>query len=372
MYYFDHSATTPLLPEITELMNNINEEVYGNPSSVYSLGRRSRNVIEAARSQVARSISAKPDQIIFTSGGTESNNQVFWSLLNNRRNHVVSNVIEHPAVVKVLQFLNQFGLSHDLVGVDADGVVSIDEIANAILPETALVSIMLANNEIGTLQPVKKIVEIANKRGVLVHTDAVQCLGKMELDVIDLGIDFLSLSAHKFYGPKGIGALYIKEPKALSSLIIGGGQEKNRRAGTENISAIAGMGLAAENSIKSLTKKINTLLRLEKKFKKGLNKFYKNAILNGNQSKKLPGLLNISFPGTKSGMLMKKLDREGISVSNGSACGSGDIKPSPVLSAIGLDDITNLSTLRFSFGSSNTNDQIDYLLSKLESMLSET
>ena len=369
MYYFDHSATTPLLPEVTRLMNDINKDAFGNPSSIYSLGRKSRNIIETARNQVANSISARPDQIIFTSGGTESNNQVFWSLINGGRKHVVSNVIEHPAVLNVLNFLNKFGLKHNLANVDTDGIVSIDEIDNAISSETSLISLMLANNEIGTLQPVKEIVEIANKKGILVHTDAVQCLGKFNLDVTELGVDFLSLSAHKFYGPKGIGALYVKEPNTLPSLIIGGNQEKNHRAGTENISAIAGMGLAAENSIKSLNKKVNALIDLEGQFKKGLDKFYKTAILNGNQSQKLPGLISISFPKTRSDILMKKLDKEGISVSNGAACGSGDIKPSPVLSAIGLDDPTNLSTIRFSFGSSNTSNQISYLLHKLESIL---
>ena len=366
MYYFDHSATTPLLPEVSELINNINREIYGNPSSVYSLGRKSRSIIENARNQVANSISANPEQIIFTSGGTESNNHILWSLLKSNRNHVISNKIEHPAILKVLHFLNQYGLKHDLVGVLSDGIVSVEEIEKAILPETSLISLMLANNEIGTLQPVKEVVGIAKKNSILVHTDAVQCLGKIDVNVLDLGVDFLSLSAHKFYGPKGIGVLYVKDPKQLSSLIIGGGQERGLRAGTESISAIAGMGLAAEYCVKSLNRKRKLLLKLENQLKSGINKFYKEAIYNGNQSKKLPGLINISFPKNQSAIMMAKLDRDGIAISNGPACGSGDVKPSPVLSEIGLDNQTNLASLRFSFGSTNTEKEVDFLLNKLE------
>ena len=366
MYYFDHSATTPLLPEVSELINDINRETYGNPSSVYSSGRKSRSFIENARNQVANSISANPEQIIFTSGGTESNNHVLWSLLNKNHRHVVSSTIEHPAILKVLHFLKQYGLKYDLVGVLSDGTVSVEEIEKAVLPETSLISLMLANNEIGTIQPIKDVVEIAKKYNVLVHTDAVQCLGKIDVNVLDLGVDFLSLSAHKFYGPKGVGILYVKDPKKLSSLIIGGGQERGLRAGTESISAIAGMGLAAENCVESLNEKQKLLIKLEKQLKSGINKFYKKAIYNGNQSKKLPGLVNISFPKNQSTIMMVKLDRDGIAISNGPACGSGDIKPSPVLSEIGLDDQTNLSSLRFSFGSTNTDQEVDYLLSKLE------
>ena len=369
MYYFDHSATTPLLPEVSELMDHVNKDIYGNPSSIYSIGRKSRSIIENARKQIAESISAKSEQIIFTSGGTEANNQVFWSLINKDKNHVVSNVIEHPAVIKVLEFLENLGLDHDLIDVRKDGIISVDDISKAIKPETCLISLMLANNEIGTLQPVEEIVSIAKERDVLVHTDAVQCLGKIKVDVSSLGVDFLSLSAHKFYGPKGIGILYVKNPEKFSSLIIGGGQEKNLRAGTENISAIAGMGLAAETITSSLDKKTASLIKFEQQLKNGLNNFFKNTIYNGNQSKKLPGLVNISFPGNRSSIIMKKLDRADIAVSNGSACGSGDIKPSPILSAIGLDDSMNLSTLRFSFGSSNTSQQVDYLLNELESIL---
>ena len=366
MYYFDHSATTPLLTDVSRLMNDINRETYGNPSSIYSAGRRSRSIIENARCEVANSISASPEQIIFTSGGTESNNHVLWSMLKNSRKHIISNKIEHPAILKVLQFLSQYGLEHDLVSVSTDGIVSVDEIGKLISPDTGLISIMLANNEIGTVQPVKEIARIAKKSGILIHTDAVQCLGKMDVNVSDLDVDFLSLSAHKFYGPKGVGVLYVKEPKRISSLIIGGGQEKGLRSGTENIAAIAGMGLAAKYCSESLREKQELLKRLEIQFKLGLKKFFKKAIFNGDQSKKIPGLINVSFPKNKSGVLMAKLDREDIAISNGPACGSGDVKPSPVLSELGINNRINLSTLRISFGSFNTEKEVEYLLNKLE------
>ena len=369
MYYFDHSATTPIHPQVIDLMNEINKYHYGNPSSIYKIGKKSRLIIEKARDQLAKSISAEPEQIIFTSGGTESNNQVFWSLLHNTNNHVVSNVIEHPAVIKVLEFLKISGINYDLVKVKKDGIISSDSINKVLTPKTSLISLMLANNEIGTIQPVKEVVKIAKKRNIMVHTDAVQCMGKIKLDVRDLGIDFLSLSAHKFYGPKGIGALYIKKPKKMLSLIIGGNQEKSLRAGTENMSSIAGMGLASKLANSSINTNTHTLNGLESYFKNGLQTFYPNAIFNGNQSKKLPGLISISFPGENSNILMAKLDRAKISVSNGSACGSGNIKPSPILSAIGINKSLNLSTLRFSFGFTNTKKQIDYLLNQLENIL---
>ena len=369
MYYFDHSATTPVHSEVSELMDSIQSTIYGNPSSIYSAGQKAKSVIENARRQIADSISVEPEQIIFTSGGTESNNQVIWCILQNQKKHVISNDIEHPAIIKVLEFLKPLGLDHTLIKVNSDGIVPSNNVIKAINPQTSLISLMLANNEIGSIQPVKAVVDIAYENNIMVHSDAVQCMGKMELDITSLGVDFLSLSAHKFYGPKGIGILYVKEPKNISSLIIGGGQEMGFRAGTENVASIAGMGLAAELATASIDKHINSLLEFEKQFKTGLKIFFPNAIFNGDQVNKLPGLVNVSFPKYQSDILMAKLDRVNIAISNGSACGAGDIKPSPILSAIGVEDTMNLSTLRFSFGSSNTPEQIDYLLNQLESIL---
>ena len=371
MYYFDHSATTPVHPEVSELMNHIQSTTYGNPSSMYSAGQKAKGVIEKSRRQVAESISAEPEQIIFTSGGTESNNQVIWYILQNQKKHVVSNLIEHPAIIKVLEFLKPFGLSHTLVETNNNGIISIENIMDAINPQTSLVSLMLANNEIGSIQPVKSIVDMVHDQNIIVHTDAVQCMGKMEINIADMGVDFLSLSAHKFYGPKGIGVLYVREPKNISSLIVGGGQEMGLRAGTENVASIAGMGLAAELAASSTKSHINSLKKFENQFKSGLKTFFPDAIYNGDQTIKLPGLVNVSFPNFRSDILMAKLDRLNIAVSNGSACGSGNIKPSPILTAIGVDEVMNLSTLRFSFGSSNTSEDIKYLLAQLKSILSE-
>ena len=365
MYYFDHSATTPVHPDVLDLMHSIQKDVYGNPSSVHSQGREARSLIETARKRVAKAIGAIPNQIIFTSGGTEANNQVFWSLLNQNNIHVVSDTIEHPAVLKVLSEMKIHGIDYDLVKVNKNGRISIADIESAIQDNTGLISIMLANNEMGTIQPIKEVVSLAHKNNILVHSDAVQCLGKMSLDVNELGVDYLSLSAHKFYGPKGIGILYFKNKDSLSSLMIGGGQEIGLRAGTENIASIAGMGLAAELVTNQLNHHINELTSFETHFKSELKTIFPNAIFNGDAANKLPGLVCVSFPGYRSDILMAKLDRANFAVSSGSACGSGNIKPSRVLSEMGVKDETNISTLRFSFGASNTLEEIDLLLSEL-------
>ena len=368
-YYFDNSSTTPLLPEVIELMNEINESFYGNPSSIYAIGRKSKIIIENAREKIASFIKAEPNQIIFTSSGTESNNQVLWSFVGNKRNHVISSLIEHPAVTKVLQRLNEYGLEYDLIDVDKRGVISIPSLKSNIRPSTGLISIMLANNELGTIQPLDEVINIAKENDILVHSDAVQCFGKVELNMSTLLVDFLSLSSHKFYGPKGVGILYVRNPKRLKSFVIGGSQENGLRAGTENISSIAGTSLAAEKVTKSMYNKKKHIYKLEARFKSGLFKIYPKAIYNGSQKKKLPGLLSVSFPGNKSSILMAKLNDKGISVSNGSACGSGNIQSSPVLKAIGLNDKINLCTLRFSFGQFNTVNEIDYLLNELHGIL---
>ncbi len=367
--YFDHSATTPVHPEVQNLINITQKEVYGNPSSTYYPGIKARLLLEKSREQIAKSINTIPSKIIFNSGGTEANNHVLWSMLGKNKNHVISNEIEHPAVTKVLQTLKNFGLEHCLIKVDRKGFINLRELKSKIQKNTGLISIMLANNEIGTVQPVEQVVKIAKKHNILVHTDAVQCIGKMNIDVQKLGVDFLSLSAHKFYGPKGVGALYAKNPRILKPLIIGGNQEGSLRAGTENIPYIAAMGLASELATKSLKKNIIHLNSLEILFKQELRDKFKNLTFNGSQSKKLPGVISVSFPSFSSDILIIKLDREKIYVSNGSACGSGIVKPSHVLKAIGLDDSTNLSTLRFSFGLSNNFEEIETLINVLKNKI---
>ena len=369
--YFDHSATTPLHPNVLDLMHTIQKDVYGNPSSIHRLGRKARSLIEISRKQIAKAINSDPTQIIFTSGGTEANNQVLKSFIQSEKNHVVTNPIEHPAILKVLSSNSSPKMSFDLVPVNEKGRVSVVEIESKIQEKTGLISIMLANNEVGTIQPIKEIVTLVHQNGVSVHTDAVQCLGKMPVDVKDLDVDFLSLSAHKFYGPKGIGILYFKNKDDLSPFMLGGGQESGLRAGTENIASIVGMGLAAEIASDELEIHISKLKSLESQFKTDLVSFFPDAIFNGDLKNKLPGLLSISFPGHRSDILLAKLDRSGFFVSSGSACGAGDVKPSPVLSAMGLTDEINISTLRFSFGSSNNSEQVERLLSELHAILTD-
>jgi len=368
MPYFDHSATTPVHPDVLELMKTTQRDVYGNPSSIHTQGRKSKSIIEKARTQLADAIGAKPDQIIFTSGGSESNNQVLWSMINRKIKHIISTEIEHPAILNVLRAMEQFGINHDCISVDRNGIMNFHEFENSIRETTGLISVMLANNEVGTIQPVKKIVKTAKQKLIPVHTDAVQCLGKIPIDVDELGIDYLSLSAHKFYGPKGSGILYIRDKESISALIIGGGQEMGLRAGTENIALIAGMGLAAEIATTNLHSHVHHLRNLETQFKTGLKLFFPNAIFNGDDIRKLPGLINVSFPGFKSDIMIAKLDRAGIAVSSGSACGSGIVKPSDILRAMEVEDELNICTLRISFGRTNTADEIANLLSEINSI----
>lgn len=369
MYYFDHSATTPINPLVLELMTEVQKNTYGNPSSIHSAGREAKIIIEKARQEIANAINAEPFQIYFTSGGTESNNHVLWSLVSIKNAHIITNVIEHPAILKVLEYLEPHGLKNTLINVDKNGLVNLKNLESQITKETRLVSIMLANNEIGTIQPLRKINKIIKGKNILFHTDAVQCLGKIKVDVKELDVDFLSLSAHKFHGPKGIGILYVKNKKDISSLIIGGSQEGGLRGGTENVASIAGAGLAAKLSVKNLKENSKKLKDLKTFFIKELISFFPKIIINGDLIDSLPGLVNISFPGFRSDILLAKLDRVNIAVSSGTACGAGDVKPSPVLSAIGLDIKLNLSSLRFSFGSTNTMAEVKILLKELKIIL---
>jgi len=369
MHYFDHSATTPVHPNVQELISTIQGSTYGNASSTHTLGRKAKSILEKARIQVATAINAKPDQIIFTSGGSESNNQVLWSLIYKDKKHIITTAIEHPAILQVLKTLEQFGISYDSISVKKNGMINFREFEKSFREETGLISVMLANNEVGTIQPLQKIVNTSKKKSIPVHTDAVQCLGKIPINVDEIGIDFLSLSAHKFYGPKGSGILYIRDKEFISPFIIGGGQENGLRGGTENIALIAGMGLAAEIATKNIFDRAKYITELEIQFKKGLKSFFPDAFFNGDKINKLPGLISVSFPGFKSDIMMAKLDRAGMGVSNGSACGSGIVKPSEILKAMGVDDNLNKSTLRISLGCTNTANEITDLLSVINSIV---
>ncbi|MBC8322188.1 MAG: cysteine desulfurase [Candidatus Marinimicrobia bacterium] len=369
MYYFDHSATTPLHPKVKELMGDVGEFHFGNPSSVHASGQKAKTLIETARGQMAKAIGCNSNEVIFTGGGTEANNLVLWNLIHQKKKHVITSVIEHPAVLNVLDSLEEFGVTYSAVGVDKTGMVNPDDVQNALTEKTGLISIMLANNEMGTIQTISEIEAIAKKHDIIMHSDAVQTLGKIPVNAKELGVDCMSFSAHKFYGPKGVGVLFVRKGLKLKPLIIGGNQERRMRAGTENTPGIAGLGLAAELATKNLHNTQSHLDGLADTFKAQITHICPDVIFNGHPEKQLPGLINVSFPGFRNDLLMIHLDRQGIAVSSGSACSSGDIKPSLILSAMGIKDEINNSTLRISFGTGNSQQDVEYLTKCIKSTL---
>ena len=355
MYYFDHCATTPLHERVTEVMQKTESKHFGNPSSTHTWGQKSRSIIETARSQMADSIGCDPYEIIFTGGGTESNNLVLYNLIHGSKNHVITSAIEHPAILNVLDRLKQFGIETTILNVDKTGMINPSHLKDTIRKNTGLISIMYANNETGVIQPISELSVIARDHGIPFHSDGVQALGKIPVDVYDTGVSMMSFSAHKFYGPKGVGALFIKENTQLRSFIIGGGQERNLRAGTENVPGIAGMGMAAGMAKTELSGTETHLKNLEQIFKSSIIKRIENLIFN-TASEQLPGVISVTIPSTDSGKLIIGLSRRGMAVSSGSACSSGTVKPSHVLNAIGLSNEMNLKTLRISFGKGNSED----------------
>ena len=362
MLYFDHSATTPIHPDVLSLINELNQDIYGNPSSIHATGRKAKHVVETARKQIAAAINCTSKEIIFTGGGSEANNLVLWNMIYRNRKHVITSAIEHPAILAVLRQLEHLAITHTIVPVNKYGCVNPEDIDSAIKDDTGLITIMLANNEVGTVEPLQDIAKIAKKHNVLFHSDGVQVLGKLPIDVQELGVDMMSFSAHKFYGPKGVGALYIKEGIAMKPLIAGGSQEKSLRAGTENVGGIAGLGCAAELVTKSLSDVGRTLTALETQFKTKFSEQHTNIIYNGFEDNHLPGLISLTIPGIASDLLLIHLDNEDIAVSSGSACSAGTISPSPVLKAMGISDKQNLETIRISAGRDNTSTEVDQLI----------
>ena len=362
MLYFDHSATTPIHPDVLSLINELNQDIYGNPSSIHAAGRKAKHVVETARKQIAAAINCTSKEIIFTGGGSEANNLVLWNMIYRNRKHVITSAIEHPAILAVLRQLEHLAITHTIVPVNKYGCVNPEDIDSAIKDDTGLITIMLANNEVGTVEPLQDIAKIAKKHNVLFHSDGVQVLGKLPIDVQELGVDMMSFSAHKFYGPKGVGALYIKEGIAMKPLIVGGSQEKSLRAGTENVGGIAGLGCAAELVTKSLSDVGRTLTALETQFKTKFSEQHTNIIYNGFEDNHLPGLISLTIPGIASDLLLIHLDNEDIAVSSGSACSAGTISPSPVLKAMGISDKQNLETIRISAGRDNTSTEVDQLI----------
>jgi len=369
MLYFDHSATTPIDPRVLKLMHKVGELHFGNPSSIHKFGQKARAIIEKSRRQIAYALGVKSRNIVFTGGGTEANNLVLQNVLYGEKKHVITSAIEHPAILKVLNHLKKFGVSHSVIPVDKYGIVNIDKLQSAIQDDTGLITIMYANNEVGTVQSISEIAEIAKKNNILIHTDAVQAPGKISIEINKLNVDMTSFSAHKFYGPKGVGFLYIGDKIKLYPLIIGGGQEKSLRAGTENTPGIAGLGLAMELANNNLESSIQHLTKLENHFKESLSSIYPDVVYNGHLDKHLPGLVSITIPSITSDIILVNLDLKGIAISSGSACSSGTVKPSSVLNAMNISNKHNVSTLRISFGKDNTDKDVDTLVDALAEIL---
>lgn len=366
--YADNAATTKISKKVFESMTPYYIEFYGNPSSLYEAGVEAKKAVEKAREKTAKAIGAAPNEIYFTSGGSESDNWaikgIAQSMKKRGKTHIISSKFEHHAVLHTLKALEKDGFEVTYVDVYDNGIVKPDDIEKAITEKTALVTIMYANNEIGTIQPIPEIAQICKDRHVLFHTDAVQAIGNVEIDVKKQNIDLLSLSAHKFHGPKGVGALYIRKGIIIPNLIEGGAQEKNKRAGTENVPGIVGLGTAIEEACSNIDEHVSYLTKLRDKFIYEALKIERSR-LNGDQTRRLAGNANISFEGIEGESLLLLMDLNGISSSSGSACTSGSLDPSHVLLSIGLPHETAHGSLRISLDDSNTEDDIDYMLSVL-------
>ena len=368
LIYLDHAATTAMDKRVLNEMLPYFIDKYGNASSIYSIARESRAAVENAREKVAKALNAYSNEIYFTAGGSEGDNLVIKGIMkaNKRKgNHIITTKIEHPAVLNTCKQLEKEGIEVTYLSVDKDGLISLEELEKAIRPETVLISIMFANNEIGTIQDIKKIGEIAKRYNVYFHTDAVQAVGNVKIDVKELNIDALSLSAHKFYGPKGIGAVYVRCGIVFDSQINGGHQENGKRAGTENVPGIIGMGKAIELAYDEFDKNNEHLLKLRDLYINEVEKRIPFVKLNGHRTQRLPGNVNFSFEFIEGESLLLMLDMKGICASSGSACTSGSLDPSHVLLAIGLKHETAHGSLRVTFGKDNTVDDVYYTVDNL-------
>jgi cysteine desulfurase len=371
--YMDHSATTYVRREVVEAMAPYHAEHFGNPSSIYSIARESKRAIDTARAQVAKALGAEPDEIYFTSGGSESDNWAIKgvSFANRKKgNHIITSKIEHHAVLHTCEYLEKEGFSITYLPVDQYGLVNPADLEKAITQKTILISIMYANNEIGTLEPVTELGAIARKHKIPFHTDAVQVIGNVPVDVKNQNIDLLSLSAHKFYGPKGVGALYIRKGVKIDNLIHGGGQERRRRAGTENISGIVGLGKAIELATADIEGHNKKIRALRDRLISSILTKIPNARLNGHPEQRLPGNVNISFEFIEGESMLLWLDDEGICASTGSACTSGSLEPSHVLLATGLPVEISHGSLRLTLGNVNTDADVDFVLEVLPKVVS--
>lgn len=363
--YLDNAATTKMDNRVFEEILPYLKEKYGNPSSAYKIGRDNREIIENARKEVALNLNANPSEIYFTSGGSESDNMALKGIaLSNidKGKHIITSKIEHPAVLDTCKELEREGFEISYIGVDENGIVDLEELKDTIRKDTILISIMFANNEIGTIQPIDKIGQIAKKYNILFHTDSVQAIGNLKIDVQNMNIDSLSLSAHKFYGPKGIGVLYLRDGVKFRKYLNGGHQERNRRAGTENVAGIVGLAKALTIAYENLEENNNRTIELRNYFINEIKKNIEGVKINGDLIKRLPGNISISFEFVEADNILHELDEKGIYISTGSACTTGTIESSHVLKSIGLSDAVAHSTIRISIGKYNSQEDMDYTI----------
>jgi len=365
--YLDYAATTPTHPDVVETMLPYFHDYFGNPSSIYSYGQEAKGAVEKAREQVATLINAREEEMVFTSGGTEADNFAIegTAFSDPERNHIITSTIEHHAVIETCKFLEKHGFKVTYLPVDSDGLVDHDYVRKAITGKTCLISIMHANNEIGTVQPIAELAAIAREAGVYFHTDAVQTTGQIPIDVDDLGVDLLSISAHKLYGPKGVGALYIRKGTRLVPFMHGGGQERNRRGSTENVPAIVGFGKATEIALKAMGSEIERQTGLRNRLIKGILEQIDGVRLNGHPTIRLPNNVNVSIDYVEGESMLLNLDLENICASTGSACSSSSLEASHVLLALGLGHEQAHSSLRFTMGKWTTEEDIDHVMEVL-------
>lgn len=372
--YFDNAATTKVDERVLNKMIPYYINEYGNPSSIYSIGRSSKRAIEEARAEVAKLIGADQNEIYFTGCGSEADNMAIKGIAfanKNKGNHIITTKIEHKAILESCKTLEKMGYEVTYLNVDKDGLIYLEELERSIRPTTILISIMFANNEIGTIEPIKQAAFIAKRHNIYFHTDAVQAIGNVNINVNDIGIDMLSMSSHKIYAPKGTGALYIKKGVNINRFLDGGHQEKGKRAGTENVAGIVGFGEACKIARINIEQHIDRMRKMNIYFMKSLYEKIDNIKVNGSTKFRLPGNLNLSIQGISTETLMLKLDQMGICVSAGSACNTNETVPSHVLSAIGLNEDDLQSSVRITFGKFNTKDDVDYLIENLTQIVDE-
>lgn len=377
--YLDHNATTPLHPQVIQTLGET-MAVFGNPSSMHEYGREARALVEEARETIAGFLGALPEEIIFVGSGSEGNNTVLsiigcpasnCTCEREHKSHIVTTAIEHPCILETSKCMRGRGSRVTFIGVDRYGKISLDELRDSITDQTGLVSVMMANNEIGTLQDIRAAAQVAHENGALFHTDAVQAFGKIPIRVHELGIDFLTLSAHKIYGPKGVGALYVKRGVPFCPLVHGGHQERGRRAGTENTLGIVGLGKAVEMRAIEMPGETERIVKMRNALQQGIEAAIPDIAFNGHPTDSLPGTLNVSFEGAEGESILLYLDLEGIAVSTGSACASGSLDPSHVLLATGVPVERAHGSIRMSLGRENTMEDVDYVLDKLPPIINK-